>query len=233
MNKDFRDGIKDGVPIALGYLAVSFSLGIAAKQVGVSIIEGFVASFFTYASAGEYAIFSLIGASASLLETIIMTFVVNMRYLLMGCALAQKVDPKEKMIHRVGIGACLTDEIFGISIARNNLYHLYPYGAWLIAVSCWAIGTALGIAVGNILPSNVVDALGVAIYGMFIAIVIPAGKKDINVMIAIIVSFVLSALLSYIPLFSFLTTNSIIIILTIVISAVFALIKPIKEDEDE
>lgn len=229
--KEFKDGIKDGVPIALGYLAVSFSLGIAAKKVGVTIIQGGISSFFTYASAGQYAIFALIGSCGSMIETIIMTLVVNMRYLLMGCAIAQKIDVNEKFIHRIGIGACCTDEIFGISIARNKLHHNYPYGAWLIAVSFWAIGTMLGIAVGNILPDDIVKALGVAIFGMFIAIVIPAGKKDKYVMLAIITSFLLSYLLNNLSIFNFMSSNTIIIILTILISAIFAYFFPKKEDK--
>ena len=230
--KEFKEGLKDGVPIALGYLAVSFSLGIAAKNAGISIIEGGICSFFTYASAGEYAIFSLVAEAASIAETVIMTIVVNARYLLMGCALAQKIEPDEPMFHRLGIGACLTDEIFGISIARKKLHHCYPYGAWLIAVSMWAIGTMAGIAVGNILPTNIVSALSVAIFGMFIAIVIPAGKKDKNVMLAIVTSFILSGLLNYIPLFKFMSSNTIIIVLTVVISAVFAYVFPKEEDHE-
>lgn len=112
------EGLRDGLPIGLGYFAVAFSLGIVAKNAGLTPLQGFIASFFNVASAGEYALFTSIQNSASYLEIAVITLVVNMRYLLMSCALSQRFDPKTPFIHRFFVGFGITDEIFGITIAR-------------------------------------------------------------------------------------------------------------------
>ena len=166
--KVFCEGMRDGVPIALGYFAVSFSLGIAARNAGLTPIQGFFASLFNNASAGEYAAFSLIAAGATYLEVAIITLIANARYLLMSCALAQKFAPGTPFFHRLIIGYDVTDELFGITIARPGyLNPFYTYGAIALAAPAWAMGTALGIIAGNLLPVRVVSALSVALYGRF------------------------------------------------------------------
>ena len=151
--KVFCEGMRDGVPIALGYFAVSFSLGIAARNAGLTPIQGFFASLFNNASAGEYAAFSLIAAGATYLEVAIITLIANARYLLMSCALAQKFAPGTPFFHRLIIGYDVTDELFGITIARPGyLNPFYTYGAIALAAPAWAMGTALGIIAGNLLP---------------------------------------------------------------------------------
>ena len=150
--KVFCEGMRDGVPIALGYFAVSFSLGIAARNAGLTPIQGFFASLFNNASAGEYAAFSLIAAGATYLEVAIITLIANARYLLMSCALAQKFAPGTPFFHRLIIGYDVTDELFGITIARPGyLNPFYTYGAIALAAPAWAMGTALGIIAGNLL----------------------------------------------------------------------------------
>lgn len=142
--KVFCEGMRDGVPIALGYFAVSFSLGIAARNAGLTPIQGFFASLFNNASAGEYAAFSLIAAGATYLEVAIITLIANARYLLMSCALAQKFAPGTPFFHRLIIGYDVTDELFGITIARPGyLNPFYTYGAIALAAPAWAMGTAL------------------------------------------------------------------------------------------
>ena len=116
----FIQGMRDGLPIGLGYFAVSFSLGIAARNAGLTPVEGFFASLFTNASAGEYAVFSLIGAGTTALEIILITLITNARYLLMSCALSQRLSPDTAMRHRLLIGTDVTDELFGIAIARDG-----------------------------------------------------------------------------------------------------------------
>ena len=144
--KVFCEGMRDGVPIALGYFAVSFSLGIAARNAGLTPIQGFVASLFNNASAGEYAAFSLIAAGATYVEVAIITLIANARYLLMSCALAQRFAPGTPFFHRLIIGYDVTDELFGITIARPGyLNPFYTYGAIALAAPAWAMGTALGI----------------------------------------------------------------------------------------
>ena len=146
-------GMRDGVPIALGYFAVSFSLGIAARHAGFTPMQGFWASLLNNASAGEYAAFTLIAAKAAYWEVALITLIANARYLLMSCALAQRFAPGTPFWHRLIIGYDVTDELFGITIARPGLLNpYYTYGAILLAAPAWAGGTALGILAGNALP---------------------------------------------------------------------------------
>ncbi len=231
-NKVFLEGIRDGIPIGLGYFAVSFSLGIVARNAGLTPFQGFVASFFNLASAGEYALFTSIGAVATYLEIALITLVVNARYLLMSTALTQRFDPKTPMIHRLLVGFAVTDELFGITIARKgHINPLYNYGAYLIAIPLWSIGTSLGIIAGNFLPARVVSALSVALYGMFLAIIVPPAKKNRVILISIIVSFAASYASTLIPFIKNLSAGSRTIILTVVISSIVALIKPISDQD--
>ena len=159
------NGIRDGIPIGLGYFAVSFSLGIAARKAGLSPFQGFLASLFNNASAGEYAAFTLIAANAGYLQVAIITLIANARYLLMSCALAQRFSPDTPFFHRFLIGYDVTDELFGITIARPGwLNPYYTYGAILVAAPAWSIGTALGIIAGNLLPLRAVSALSGAVW---------------------------------------------------------------------
>ena len=230
-SKVFVEGLRDGVPIGLGYFAVAFSLGIVARNAGLTPLQGFIASFFNLASAGEYALFTAIQSSASFLEIALITLVVNARYLLMSCALAQRFDPTTPMIHRFGVGYGITDELFGIAISRpGTLNPVYSYGAFFVAVPLWSIGTSLGIIAGNFLPARVVSALSVALYGMFLAIIIPPAKKNLTIAIAVCVSFLCSYICGIIPFVKDLSSGTRTIILTVVIASIVALIKPIEDD---
>ena len=229
----FLQGARDGVPIALGYFAVAFSLGIAARNAGLTALQGFVASTLCVASAGEYALFTMIGAGATFLETAILTLITNARYFLMSCALSQRIDPKMKNIHRYTVGAVVTDEIFGITIARPGfLEPAYNYGAISVSVPGWAIGTALGIIMGNLLPANIVSALSVALYGMFLAIIIPPMKKDKAIAACVVFGFALSWLFGALPALAAISAGTRTILLTVAIAAAAALLAPVKEEED-
>jgi len=230
----FLNGMRDGIPIGLGYFAVAFSLGIVAKKAGLTPLQGFIASFFNVASAGEYALFTSIEAAVSYIEIALITLVVNARYMLMSCALSQRFNPETKMIHRFLVGFGITDEIFGISIAQKGFINpFYNYGAILIAIPLWSIGTSFGIIAGNFLPARIVSALSVALYGMFLAIIVPPAKKNITIAIAVIVSMLASYLASIAPFVKdHLNSGSRTIILTVIISAIVALIKPVKEEEE-
>ena len=225
----FKQGFKDGIPIGLGYFAVAFSLGIVASSAGLSAFQGFLTSLLVNASAGESAGFIAIRESVPYIQMILITIVSNARYLLMSFALSQKINPNEKLIHRILLGFYLTDEYFGLAISQDGYANpMYSYGAIIFAAPCWAIGTALGIIMGNILPFRIVSALSVALYGMFLAIVIPPAKKDKAIAILIIISFILSYVLSRFSVFS---TSVITILLTIFISSLGALLFPIKGDK--
>lgn len=226
----FSKGFRDGIPIGLGYFAVSFSLGIAAKTAGLTAFQGFLTSLLINASAGEYAGFVLIAQNATYVELAIMIFIANARYFLMSCALSQKLSPDTPFFHRLIIGFDVTDEIFGISIAQEGFLNpFYTYGAMLSSIPCWATGTMLGVIAGEMLPLNIVSALSVALYGMFLAVIIPPAKKDKSILGLILVSFALSFLMAYLPVVSTIPEGTRTIILTVVISALAALFLPVKE----
>lgn len=226
-------GIRDGIPIGLGYFAVAFSLGIAARSAGLTAIQGFIASIFTNASAGEYAVFTLIGANAAYLEVAMISVVTNIRYLLMSCALSQRLSPNTSLVKRMLLGLCITDEIFGISIARPGyLDPKYSYGALIFASPCWALGTALGIIAGNQLPVRIVSALSVALFGMFLAVIVPPSRKNKVVAFFVLLSFAASYAASILPMLSSMSGGTRTIILTVAISAVAAALFPVRPEEE-
>ena len=230
----FLHGMKDGIPISLGYFAVAFTLGIHAKNAGLTVFEATLSSLLTNASAGEYGAFSLIRQAAGAMEVIIMMVVINARYLLMSCSLSQKLSPDEPLYKRMLLGHCVTDEIFGISSAYpGKLDPLYAYGAFSVASPGWALGTALGVLVGNILPSNAVSALSVGLYGMFIAVIIPPTKTNKVLSGVVIISMLSSYLLSVWPLMQAVSEGMRTIILTVVIAGAAAWLFPVKDEEKE
>lgn len=232
--KWYRRGIKDGIPIALGYFAVAFTLGIAAKRAGVTALQAFVASATTLSSSGAYAGFTLIAENSAYLEMALTTLIVNARYLLMSCALSQKLSPSTSLGHRMAVAIGVTDEIFGISVAvPTTLNPYYNYGAMTVAVPCWATGAALGVVMGNILPASLVSALSVGLYGMFLAIIVPPARKNRIIAGIVIVSMVLSFAFAKLPLISSLSSGMRVIILTVVISLAAAILFPVKEDEED
>lgn len=227
----FSNGIQDGIPIALGYFAVSFTLGIAAKNAGLTPLQAMFVSFTNNASAGEFAGFTLISAGASYIELAFMILVANARYLLMSCALSQKLAPGTSILHRMLIGYDVTDEIFGICInTPATLNPFYAYGAMAIAIPGWSLGTYLGVLFGNILPTSVVSALSVGLYGMFIAIIIPPARGSKIVALLVVLSMCASLLFSTVPFLSAIPSGTRIILLTVLLSAIFAILFPHRED---
>ncbi len=232
----YMTGTRDGIPIALGYFAVAFSLGIAARSIGMTPFQGFLASFLNMASAGEHAAFTSIGHHATYLEIALVTLVANARYLLMSCSLSQKFPERIPFYHRLLSGFGVTDELFGICIARPGwLNPFYLYGAFLISAVAWSSGTALGIMMGNLLPARAVSALGVALYGMFLAVIIPPARKSRVVAGLIVLSFLLSYLFGILPGLSSLSAGNRTIILTLLIAGGAAVLFPVNGEpmEDE
>lgn len=228
------DGMRDGVPIGLGYFAVSFSLGIAAKNAGLTPFQGFLASLLCNASAGEYAGFTLIAAGATYLELAVVTLIANARYLLMSCAMSQRLDPAMPGFHRPLMAFHITDELFGIAIARPGcLNPFYSYGAVLVAAPCWAVGTALGAIAGGLLPLRLVSAFSVALYGMFLAVIIPAARQSKVIAGLIVLCFGASYGAAHLPGVSRVSGGTRTIILTVVLSAAAALLFPQNTEEDE
>ncbi len=234
MKKEFKEGMKDGLPIGLGYFAVSFSLGIAARNAGLSPLQGLISSLLINASAGQYALYLFTSTGGAYFELMIITLITNARYFLMSCALSQKISPQTHLGHRMLIGFDITDELFGISISRKGMLNpFYFYGAMVTTIPFWAAGSTIGIMAGNILPSNVVSALSVALYGMFLAVIIPQAKKDKVVGVLIIVSFIASYIVSRLEVFKALSSGIRIIILTVALASLAAILFPIKEEAGE
>ena len=229
----FIEGMKGGIPIGLGYLAVSFSLGIAAKNAGLTPFQGFLASLLCVASAGEYAGFTQIAACATLIEIAVITFIANARYLLMSCALSQRLAPGTPWYHRMLMSYSITDEVFGISIGKPGyLNPYYSYGAIVVAFPLWSIGTALGVMAGNLMPLRLVSALSVALYGMFLAVIIPPARKSKIIASLILISFTASFAASYLPGISQISGGTRTIILTVVISAAAAILFPVPAENE-
>lgn len=230
----FKKGVKDGIPIALGYIAVSFTFGIAAKKAGLTVFQAVLMSITNLTSAGQFAGVGLIAASASYLELIITQLVINMRYCLMSCTLSQKLDKDTPLIHRFLIATGITDEVFGVSACtEGKLSPYYVYGLFSVAMPGWALGTLLGGISGSIFPPRVISALGVALYGMFIAIIVPPAKENRNIAIVIVVSMISSLVFTKLPALKEISSGFRIIILTILISGAAAILFPIKGDNDE
>ena len=216
----------------MGYFAVAFSLGIIARQAGLTAAIGFVSSFFTRASAGEYGVYTLVAAQAAYAEIVAMCLVVNLRYMLMSAALSQKIAPGTSWFHRILMACCVTDKVFGVSIAHPGYCPpAYTYSAALISTLFWASGCAAGIIAGGMLPTNIVAALSVALYGMFLAIIMPPARDDRHVLYAVAASFALSGACAVAPVVSSWSSGTRTIVLTILISAVAAWLKPVKPEE--
>ena len=228
-----RNGMRDGIPIALGYFAVAFSLGIAAQNAGLSAFQGFLTSALCNASAGEYIGFTMIAAGASCIELALATLVTNARYLLMSCAMSQRMDPDMPFWHRLVLANYVTDEIFGISISRRGYINpFYNYGAILLAAPAWASGTALGIVLGNLMPLRLVSAFSVALYGMFLAVFMPASRKDRVIAGLVALSFAASFAAGHLPLLRELSSGTRTILLTVALSALAAWKFPRAEEAD-
>ena len=229
--KLFIKGLKDGIPIAMGYLAVAFTLGIAAGNINMDAIQSFFMSFGMLASAGEYAAIVLIGSAAGVIEMIATTLVINLRYFLMSCSLSQKLSSDVPMWKRLLLAWFVTDELFGISSAvEGYLDPVYTYGAAIVSVAGWCLGTVLGVVVGDVLPVRLASAMNVALYGMFLAIIIPPARRSRFMAGLVVIAMVASFIFTKAPILSDISEGFRIIILTVVIAGIAAYIKPVTEE---
>ena len=232
--KWYFKGVRDGIPIALGYFAVSFTLGILAKKAGITAFQALLATGLTNASAGGYAAFNLIGEDGGYLALALTELIVNARYLLMSCALSQKLSPKTSTLHRMLVAFNVTDEVFGISVSvKGYLNPFYNYGASSVSIPGWALGAFFGVIMGNVLPLSAVSALSVGLYGMFLAIIIPPAKKNKVIAGIIPISMIASLAFAKLPIISRISSGMRVIILTVAISLVCAILFPVKEEETD
>lgn len=229
--KDFRRGIQDGIPIALGYVSVSFTFGLMAVASGMTWWQAVLISMTNLTSAGQFAGLEIMVAGGGLIETALTQFVINLRYALMSLSLSQKVDKTMDTINRFLVSFGVTDEIFAVAMSRKNAVSKnYMYGLISIPYLGWAAGTAMGALLGGVLPEVVVHAFGIAIYGMFLAIIVPQARDDSRCLKVILLAAVLSCCFRWIPGLKQLSSGFVIIICAVTASAVGAFLYPIEEE---
>ena len=227
-NNSFRMGLHNGIPIFLGYLSVSFAFGNFAVGCGLSIIEALLISMTNLTSAGQLAGVPIICSGGSFIELATSQLVINLRYSLMSVSLSQKLGESVKLRHRFLIAFGNTDEIFAVSASKpTSLGKKYFYGLIVMPYIGWSGGTLLGAIAGNILPEIVISALGIAIYGMFIAILVPAAKKQWSTALCILAAAALGCAFKYIPALNGISAGFVIIICAVPISLIFAAATPI------
>lgn len=234
MKGNFIEGFKDGVPIALGYLSVSFSIGIMALASGLSVFQSAFMSLTNVTSAGQFAGITVIAAGGTLLELILTQVIINLRYALMSLSLSQKLSEKMPLWQRLVIAFANTDEIFAVAMGHaKSLTFSYMVGLQSLPIIGWVSGTVLGAAAGQVLPPAIGSALSVALYGMFIAIVVPAAAKIRPVLWVAVMAAVFSCAIYYLPLFSGISAGISIIICTILASVIGALFFPVSQEPEE
>ena len=219
-------GMYAGIPIGLGYFAVSFAFGIKARAAGLSATQAFVLSGSNLTSAGQFAGLAVIQGMGALATLALTQLIINLRYCLMSCALSQKLSPETPFFHRFLMACGVTDEIFGVSVSvKGALSPYYLYGQTMVAWPGWVLGTLTGALAGDILPSSITSALGMALYGMFIAIVIP------KVLFVVIAAAITSLCFTYLPPFSSLSPGLRIVVVTFLVAGAAAILSPMRSEE--
>ena len=225
--------MRDGIPIALGYLAVSFTFGMMAVKDHIGILQAVIISLTNVTSAGQFAGLDIIVAGGSLIEMALTQLIINLRYSLMSISLSQKLQKGTGTGKRLLLAYSVTDEIFGVSAARKGKLNIfYSYGAIAVAVPGWVLGTALGAISGSIMPAFLMSAFSVAIYGMFLAIIIPPAKEDKAVLGVVLAAMALASAFAYVPGMKKISSGFAIIIVTLLVSAIAAILHPHVEEEE-
>lgn len=233
-SESFRKGLRDGVPIGLGYFAVSFTFGMMAVSGGLSIWQAVLISLTNLTSAGQFAGLDIIIMSGSYWEMALTQLIINLRYCLMSFSLAQKLRRDEPRIHRYAVAFGITDEIFGVSASQDGkVSAFYNYGAMCVAIPGWTLGTLIGAVSGNILPDFIVSALSVAIYGMFLAVIIPPAKKNRAVLGVVVGAMAVSSLFKFAPVLNKVSSGFVIIITTVLVAGAAAYFCPVEEKEEQ
>lgn len=229
---EFRKGLKDGIPIALGYFAVSFSFGLLAVKGGLTSFQAVIISLTNVTSAGQFAGLKIILAGGTLVEMILTQFIINLRYSLMSLSLSQKLGEAVGIKERLVIAFANTDEIFAVAMGHvKELTFGYMIGLQLLPIVGWTGGTLFGAVASGILPKSISSALSLALYGMFVAIVMPVARKSRPVAIVALVAAAISCVLYYVPIFKFISTGIAIIISTVAASVIGAIFFPVGTAE--
>lgn len=232
--QEIKQGLKDGVPIALGYFSVSFSFGIMAVSGGLSVFQGALTSLTNMTSAGQFAGLQIMMAGGALAEMAVTQLIINLRYALMSLSLSQKLSGEVTMWQRFVLAFANTDEIFAVAMShKRELTFSYMIGLQILPILGWTGGTACGAAAGSMLPASINSALSVALYGMFMAVVIPAAKKSKPVLYMVILAAALSCMIYCLPVCAGISAGMSIILCTVAAAAAGAVFFPVPEEEGD
>ena len=232
-DKEFINGLKSGIPIGMGYLAVSFTFGITAVLLGLNVWQTTLISMLTLTSAGQVAGINIMIIPGMYIDMFISQLTINLRYSFMAVALTQKTEPKFKGIFEALLGFFITDEIFAVAISKEEITRKFFFGLSVLPYIGWATGTLLGALLGNILPEILMGAFSIAIYGMFVAIIIPPCKKDIKTLIVVLITVLISICFYYLPYLNKISTGISISICAILAAVIGAIFFPRKEIVNE
>ena len=234
MNRnEFKEGLKDGIPICLGYFSVSFALGITAVKAGIPVWIATLMSLTNLTSAGQFSGITLLAADGSYMELIASMLIINARYFLMSLSVSQKVNKYFTNTKRLLVSYGITDEIFAVSVQRKkDVSFTYMVGLIVTPVLGWTLGTLCGGVATTLLPKVLSDAMGIALYGMFIAIIVPPARENKNVLIVVLLSIATSYLFTYVPVLSKVSGGWAVIIITVLVSGIAAFLFPIQEKEE-
>lgn len=232
--QEFLDGIRDGLPICLGYFSVSMAFGLTAVLSGIPVWVAVMISLTNLTSAGQFAGINLIAANGLLVELGLTTFIINIRYFLMSMSVSQKVENKMTMKERLAVSFGITDEIFAVSMQRKGeLTSAYMAGLIITPILGWTSGTFVGAVATSFMPKALSNALGIALYGMFIAVIVPPAREHKNVLFTVIAAIAASVACTYLPIIKNLSSGWRIILITIVVCLFAAWLFPVEKKEGE
>lgn len=230
----FKKGLKDGLPIMLGYFTVSFTFGIQARDIGLSVFDASLISLTNVTSAGQFAGIKIINSGSGYLEMAISQLIINSRYLLMSSSLSQRIDYRSSFIQRAIMAFGTTDEIYSLAISNPGVINpYYVYGMMAVAIPGWTLGTFFGVLSGNILSTRIISSLNIALYAMLISAIIPATRTNRTITFVIAISMLTSYIFTKLPYLKNLGSGVQIIIISILLTTIFALLFPLKEHKNE
>ena len=230
----FKNGVKDGLPIGLGYLSVAFAFGVSASILQVPLFITILISMTNLTSAGQLAGLEIVASLGTFVEIILTQLIINSRYFLMSLSLSQKVDDSFTFSKRLMASAIITDEIFAVIHSKpQKINTTYFFGLVILPYFGWTLGTLFGAIAGNVLPAIIINSLGIALYAMFIAVIIPPATKEKGVLLAVLLGAGISCIFYFVPVLNKISTGISIIITAIIVSVITALIFPVKEGGNE
>lgn len=232
--QQFLEGVRDGLPICLGYFSVSMAFGLSAVLSGIPAWAAVVISLTNLTSAGQFAGMNLLASHGAFVELALTTLIINIRYFLMSISVSQKVETKITLKERLAIAFGITDEIFAVSMQhKGDLTSVYMAGLIATPVVGWTLGTLTGAVATSIMPPMLSNAFGIALYGMFIAIIVPPAREHLNVLFAVVLSITASVVCRYVPVIRDLSDGWTIILITVIVCLIAAWLFPVEENEEE